>query len=81
MQKVANEKYLQNKQSKPQKLTQTYVEEENIFPKAFRGEIEKTKFKVKNAIKNTEDKRTKKRIETLVKKKEVYKLLKSEHRP
>ena len=79
--KVAKENYLQNKQSKPQKLTQTYVEEENLFPKSFKEKIEKTNVKVRKAIQNTEVKRTKKRIETLVKKKEAYKLLKSEHRP
>ena len=79
--KVAKEKYLQNKQSKPQKLTQTYVEEENLFPKAFRENIEKTNVKVKKAIQITEVKRTKKRIETLQKKKEAYNLLKSEHKP
>ena len=79
--KVAKEKYLQNKQSKPQTLTQTYVREENLFPKAFRDDIEKTNVKVKKAIQMTEVKRSKKRIEKLQEKREAYKLLKSEHRP
>ena len=79
--KVAKDDYLQNKQSKPQKLTQQYVVEENLFPEAFRNEIKQTKIKVKKAIQSTEEKRTKKRIETLASKKEAYKNLKSENRP
>ena len=79
--KVAKDKYLQNKQLKPQKLTQTYVEEENLFPETLKKNIEETSSKVNSAIKRTEDKRTKKRIETLVKKKEAYTLLKSDNRP
>ena len=79
--KVAKDKYLQNKQLKPQKLTQRYVEEENLFPKAVKKNIEETSSKVNNAIKRTEDKRTKKRIETLIKRKEAYTILKSDNRP
>ena len=79
--KVAKDDYLQNKQSKPQLLTQQYVVEENLFPEAFRNEIKQTKIKVKKAIQSTEEKRTKKRIETLASKKEAYKNLKSENRP
>ena len=79
--KVAKDKYQQNKQIKPQKLTQRYIEEENLFPLSFREDIEQTKSKVISAIKSTEEKRTKKRIETLVKRNEAYKMLKSENRP
>ena len=66
---------------KPQQLTQAYVEEENLFPKAFKNQIEKTKSTVKNVIKSTEEKRTQKRIKTLQKRKEDYTILKSENRP
>ena len=62
-------------------MTQTYVEEENLFPHAFKENIEKTKSAVKNAIKNTEERRTKKRIQTLQKRKEDYTTLKKENRP
>ena len=64
---VANQKYKQNKQINPQKLTQKYVEEEGLFPKAFKKDIETTQSKVKSVIKTTEDQRTEKRIEKLVK--------------
>ena len=79
--KVANDKYKQNKQINPQKITQKYVEEEGLFPAAFQEDIEKTQCKVKNVIKTTEDQRTKKRIETLIKRNEAYKTLKSDNRP
>ena len=79
--KVAKDKYMQNKQLQPQKLTQAYIEEENLFPKAFRDDIEKTQSTVKNVVKKTEEKRTKKRIQTLTKRKEAYTILKSENRP
>ena len=69
---------MQNKQVKPQKLTQTYIEEENILPKKFREEIEKSEIKVKSIIKETEDRRSKKRFQTLMKDKEDYRLLKLE---
>ena len=79
--KVANDKYKQNKQINPQKLTQKYVEEEGLFPEAFCEDIEETQNKVKSVIKTTEDQRTKKRIETLVKRNEAYEILKSDNRP
>ena len=79
--KIAKDKYMQNKMIKPQRLVQQYAEDENLFPAAFREEIEKSKSKVKSTIKKTEDKRTKKRIETLNKRKEDYKNLKSDKRP
>ena len=79
--KVAHSNYMQNKQIKPQRLVQKYVEEESLFPEAFKKNIEKTNAIVKDAIKSTEEKRTKKRIENLLKKKEAYTILKSENRP
>ena len=79
--RVANQKYKQNKQINPQKLTQKYVEEEGLFPEAFKEDIEKTQSKVKSAIKTTEDQRTEKRIEKLLKRKEAYQLLRSDNKP
>ena len=78
---IAKDKYMQNKMIKPQRLVQQYAEDENLFPEAFKVEIEKSKSKVKSVIKTTEDKRTKKRIQTLNKRKEDYKNLKSDKRP
>ena len=72
---------MQNKMIKQHRLVQQYAEDERLFPEAFREEIEKSTSKVKSTIKITEDKRTKKRIETLNKRKEDYKNLKSEKRP
>jgi hypothetical protein len=79
--KVAKDKYMQNKQLKPQQLTQTYVAEENLFPLPFREDIEQTKATVEDAIKSTEEKRTKKRVQNLQNRKEAYTILKSENRP
>ena len=79
--KIAKDKYMQNKMVKPQRLVQQYAEDESLFPEAFRDQIEKSKSKVKSAIKTTEEQRTKKRIETLNKRKEDYKKLKSDKRP
>jgi hypothetical protein len=40
--KVAKDAYLQNKQLKPQKLTQKYIEEECLLPESIREEIKRT---------------------------------------
>ena len=79
--RVADADYQQNKQIKPQKLTQRYIEEEGLFPESFKEGIEKTKSIVSSAIKSTEDKRTKKRIKTLLERNAAYKTLRSENRP
>ena len=57
--KVAKESYMQNKQMKPQTLTQKYIEEEDLFPKTFRDEIDRTELREKSIITETEEKRQK----------------------
>ena len=79
--KVAKDKYMQNKQLQPQQLTQTYVEEENLFPLPVKEGIEKTASTVENKIKSTEAKRTKKRVQNLQNRKDAYTILKSENKP
>ena len=64
--KVAKDKYLQNKQIKPQTLTQKYAEEEMLFPKSVRETIENKEVHAKSIIKKTEEQRAKKRIEVLL---------------
>ena len=54
---VAKERYLQSKQLKPQTLTQTYAQEENLFPADFRKELEKDRNDVKDIIKEKQEKR------------------------
>ena len=78
---VARDSYQQNKQIKPQRLTQTYIEDENLFPQTFIEEIDNTDSKAKDMIKATEKKRTMKRIENLVKGKENTKLLQIKNKP
>ena len=73
--------YLQNKKIKPQILTSTYIEEDNLFPKEIRDEIEKTEIKNRDVDKQTEDGRIKKRYETLLKNKEAYKKSQLENKP
>ena len=78
---VAKERYLQSKQLKPQTLTQTYAQEENLFPADFRKELEKDRNDVKDIIKETQEKRAKRRYSKLVKNKEISKKIKFENKP
>ena len=79
--KVAKNAYLQNKQLKPQKLTQTYIEEECLLPENIREEIKRTEICAKSAILETEEKRQRKQHESLLKEKEDTKQLQQEKRP
>ena len=79
--KVAQVNYQQNKQIQPQQLVQKYIEEENLFPDSLKEGLTKTDAEVKGVMKCNEDKRTKKRLETLLKRKEEYEDLKIENKP
>ena len=52
---VAKDRYLQNKQIKPQTLTQRYMEEECLFPKQILENLERAKEASKTKIKETEE--------------------------
>ena len=78
---VARDRYLQNKQSKPQKLTQTYAQEENLFPKTILDEVEKTEAAHIKEMKDHDEKRSKKRYENLKHEKQAYKKSKLENKP
>ena len=79
--KVAKDRYLQNPQVKPQRLTQKYVQEENLFPDRILKEIETTEQKNRELILETEKKRTNKRLKTLKSEWKQKKLLQEENRP
>ena len=79
--KVARERYLQNKQIQPQKLTQQYNEEENLFSGALLEEIERTADSSQNKIKETEENRAKRRYENLFEERNVYKKSKMQNKP
>ena len=79
--KVANDAYMQNKQLKPQKLTQTYLTEECLLPKSVRDEIRKTEVKVKSKILQTEEKMQKRQNANLIKENVEKKQLKQKQKP
>ena len=78
---VAKDRYLQNKQSKPQNLTQTYAQEENLFPKQIMEEVDKTEAAHIIEMKENDERRAKKRYANLVNEKEAYKRSKLENKP
>ena len=78
---VAKDRYLQNKQSKPQNLTQTYAQEENLFPKIIMEEVNKTEAAHIKEMKAHDQKRAKRRYENLINEKETYKKTKLENKP
>ena len=78
---VARDRYLQNKQAKPQHLTQTYAEEENLFPKTIMEEVEKTEAAHIKEMKENDENRAKKRYKNLVTEKETYKKTRLENKP
>ena len=74
---VAKDRYLQNKQSKPQ----TYAEEENLFPKIIMEEVNKTEAAHIKEMKENDHKRAKRRYENLINEKQAYKKTKLENKP
>ena len=79
--KVATAHYQQNKQIQPQKLVQKYVAEENLFPESLKDGIAKAELETRDVIKRNEQIKTKKRIETLNKRKEDYLTLTGDNKP
>jgi regulatory protein YycI of two-component signal transduction system YycFG len=72
---------MQNKQLKPQKLTQTYLEEQCMLPKNVRDEIRKTEIKVKSTILETDKKRQKRQNDKLIQAKKAMKQLQQKNKP
>ena len=70
---VAKERYLQSKQVQPQMLTQTYTQEENLFPDKFKKVMEKGKSQVDQIIFEKQAKRAKERHSKLIKEKQQTK--------
>ena len=79
--KIAEEAYMQNKQLKPQKLTQTYLNEQCLLPENVREEIKKTELKFKSTVTETEEKRQKRQNENRIREKQVKKQLQQTNRP
>ena len=78
---VATGAYQQNKQIKPQVLTQTYVEEEGLYPKEFHREMKEIEASSRKLIIDNEEKQLKKQQESRVKEKESLKMLQLQHKP
>ena len=79
--KIARDRYLQNKQSKPQMLTQKYKEQEHIFPKTVVEQIKITEKMSLSQLKETEERRTKQRYANIVSKDAEYAKARQENRP
>ena len=79
--KVAKDRYMQNKQTTPQNLVQTYVQEENLFPESFKKEISKGKSDIEKIIAERQDQRAKLRFSKLMKHHELTKKIKFQNRP
>ena len=78
---VAKERYHQAKQVQPQNFTQTYTQEENLFPESFRRELDKGKSDIELRVAKKQEERAKVRFSNLVKEKVLSKKSKYEHRP
>ena len=79
--RVAFDHYVQNKQLQPQKLTQTYIEQEGILPDDLREEIQKTEIKARGKIAETESNRQKKQHKSMLQESEAKKELQRENKP
>ena len=74
--KVAKDRYMQNKQTTPQNLVQTYVQEENLYPESFKNEINKGKSDIEKIIAERQEKRAKLRFSKLMIQHEVSRKVK-----
>ena len=79
---VAKDRYMQNKQTTPQNLVQTYSKEENLFPATFRRQIQNdSKSGLDTIIAERQEKRAKVRHSKLIKQDDISKKIKFENRP
>ena len=69
--KVATDRYQQNKQVKPQTLTQKYIQQENLFSSTVESIIESTEMREKSSITENKHKMKNKRYTKLREEKEV----------
>ena len=79
--KVATNAYKQNKQLKPQILTQTFIEEEGFFPENIEKEITQMEKSTIKSISITEETRQRKQKENLIQGKKSIKKLRQDRRP
>ena len=79
--KVAKDRYMQNKQTTPQNLVQTYIQEENLYPESFRNEIKKGQSEIDMIIAQRQEERAKQRFSKLMIQHEVSKKEKFAKRP
>ena len=78
---VAKDRYMQNKQIKPQTLVQRYAKEENLFPQKFKESFQKDKSDIDLIIEQKQETRTKRRFSKLCSQQDLSKKLKFENRP
>jgi hypothetical protein len=74
--KVAKDRYMQNKQTTPQNLVQTYIQDENLYPESFKNEINKGKSDIDMIIAERQEKRAKMRFSKLMTQHEVSRKVK-----
>ena len=79
--KVAKDRYMQNKQTTPQSLVQTYIQEENLFPENFKKEISKGNSDIEKIVAERQDQRAKLRFSKLMKNHEISRKIKFKSRP
>ena len=78
---VAKERYIQNKQTIPQNLVQTYTQEENLFPKKFTDQFGENHSDIDLFIGERQKNREEARYSNLLKQKEMTKKERFETRP
>ena len=79
--RVGKDHYKQNNELQPQKLTQTYIEEECILPKKLRAEIQKTEVIVREHIAETDSHRQKQQHQSMLEESNAKKKLLQQRKP
>ena len=79
--RVGVEHYKQNNELQPQKLTQTYIQEESILPEKLREQIQKTEIKLRSEIAQTDSNRQKKQHESMIQESKAKKMILREKKP
>ena len=79
--RVGHDHYKQNKELQPQKLTQTYIEEEGIIPEELRAKIQKSELQVRDKVAETDLYRQKKQHKSMLQESEANKDHLRENRP
>ena len=79
--RVGVEHYKQNNELQPQKLTQTYIQEESILPDELREEIQRTEIKFRSKTAQTDSIRQRKQHESMMQESKAKKKILRERKP